>query len=120
MSAESDLFAALSGAAAVTNVVEDRIFSNIRDQDTDDPAIVFERTDTRTYTSINTGEVLAERTTMAVTCLDSESREAVESLANSVVSACVGAGLISVGRDGAYDDKTDLYISTLLFIHNQG
>ena len=119
MSAESDLYAALSGDSSVTAIVSDRIFSDVRDQETDIPAIYFERSGTETITSIHNSQAIAEFASMTVVCFD-ESREAAETLANNVITAATTAGLIYTGREGQYDSESDTFVSILSFTHNKG
>lgn len=119
MSAESDLYAALSGAAPVTDIVSDRIFSDVRDQETDIPAIYFERAATETINSIHNSTAIAEFASMTVVCFE-DSREEAADLADKVISAATSAGLIYTGREGQYDIESDTFVSILSFTHNKG
>ena len=117
MSAETDLYAALAGSGAVTAVVGNRIFADVRQQETDIPAITHTRTGTDTYNSIHTGHVFAQQATMQVSCL-AKDRESAEALGDAVYSALAAAGFVYQDRDAQYEAEADLFISNLVFIHN--
>lgn len=119
MSAESDLYTALSGASGVTDIVSTRIYSDVRDQETDVPALTYTRSGTSVISSLHTGAVFAEQASLSVDCL-AKTREGAEELADQVYLACTSANLSYQDRAGQYDPDSDLFITTLLFIHDQG
>jgi len=119
MSAESDLYTALSGASGVTDIVSTRIYSDVRDQETDVPALTYSRSGTNIIQSLHTGEVFAEQATLTVACL-AKTRERAEALADQVYLASIATALAYQDRSGDYDPDTDLFITTIVLIHNKG
>lgn len=113
MSAETLLYAALSGAAGVTALVSTRIYPNVRPQDSAVPCIVYDRSGTQVIQSIG-GAVLATVASMDVTAI-SATRAECESVANAAQSALVTAGFGYLDRVAEYVPEADLFVSTLLF-----
>lgn len=118
MAAESDLYAALSGATAVTAVVADKIYSDVPDQGDEPPFIFYERVGTEMITTIHNGYPIAEISQLAVVCY-AKTREATESLGDKVVTAAADAGFIYTGRQGEYDPETGLFAAAIELQHNQ-
>lgn len=118
MSAETDIYSALSGSTAVTNISGSRIYADVRDEGDGVPAIVYERTGTLPYVSLHTGETFAETATMEVLCI-AKDRETAEDLRDKVMAAAIAAAdFIYQDRGGSYDPDADLFISILTLNHN--
>lgn len=118
MSAESDLYAALSGDTDVTDLTGSRIYADVRDEGDGVPAIVYSRTATVPYVSLHTGETFAETATLEVLCI-AKDRETAEGLRDKVMAAAIAAAdFIYQDRGGSYDPDADLFISILILNHN--
>ncbi len=117
MAAETDLYDALSNAAAVTAIVGTNIYSDLVVEDIDAPYIYFERTNTEMVNTIHTGIPIAQFTDFAVICF-AVTREAAEDLGDKAYTAVAASGdFIYTGRVGEFDDKTRLFAAALLFQH---
>lgn len=113
MSAETDVYAALSGAAGVTALVSTRIYPNVRPQDSDVPCVVYDRSGTEVIQSIH-GTVLATIPRVDLTAV-SATRAECEAVSNAVATALVAAGFNYLDRVAEYVPDVDLYICTLFF-----
>lgn len=118
MSAESDLYAALSGSLPVTSLVGTRISSDAPDQGAATPYVFYERVDTDVISSLHDGTPIAEITRLNLVCYGAE-REDAEDLGNKAVTAVTAAGFIYTGRQGEYDPETKFYAAVLGLQHNQ-
>lgn len=118
MAAESDLYAALTGAAPVTAIVGDKVYSDIPDQGDEPPFIFYERVSTEMINNIHGGTPVAEISQMAVVCY-AKTREATESLADKAVTAAAAAGFSYTGRQGEYDPETGLFAAAIELQHNK-
>lgn len=102
MSAETELYATLSGAAGVTALVSTRIYPDIIPQDADLPAIAYQRTGTEFLNTIHGGAPLGHAATLEITCVG-ETRPAANAIANAVVAALAGTEFLAVDQQAAVD-----------------
>ena len=117
MSAESAVYAALSGAAAVTALVSTRIYPDTREQETDLPAVIFVRTGTAFEVDIH-GAVDLTRTTVAVISF-ALTRAGAEALADACQAALLAARMTPSERLSDFDPEAEIYSSTLVIEHLQ-
>lgn len=114
MSAETDIVTALA-APAVVALVGTRVYPDARPQESDVPAIVYQRTSTRFDLAVSNA-VAVTRATVAIGVY-AASRSQAEAVADAANVALVNAGLIPLNRAGDYDADTDGYIVASLFDH---
>lgn len=110
MSAEEDLYTALSGDAGIIALVGTRVHIDKRDEDEVLPSIVFQRTGTRPVTTIH-GTVVANTIALGVACV-AETRASAEAVANAVEAAVVPT-FILVNRVSDYDPDTQFHVATV-------
>lgn len=115
MSAESAVYAALSGAAGVTALVSTRIYPDVRDQETTLPAIVYVRTGTSYDYNIH-GSLDLTRTTVAAMCF-AVTRAGAEALADAAQTALVAASMPASERMSDFDSESQVYSTTLVIEH---
>ncbi len=117
MSAERDLYAALSGASAVTDLIGSRIYPDARPEDDPLPAVVYQRRGTNPYPTIH-GSVPAQEVSLEVWCGD-VARPETEALADAVHSAATAAGFILNNRSSGFDPDTQTLFSTLAYTYGE-
>lgn len=114
MSAETDLRALLLSTTAVTNLIGTRIASDRIEQGTARPFVMFTRTGTVPYTTID-GQVLATQALLEIQCW-ADSRAQADAVGEAVTAAIRGTTTQTVsGQAAAYDGDLDLE-STLLTV----
>lgn len=111
MSAESDLYAILSGDAAITALVGTRIYPDAMPEETTYPAIVFSRTSTEPVGTIS-GQRFGEFASMQVGCW-AKTRGASDAVATAVTDALIVAGEMDTARQGGFDPETGLFATTV-------
>lgn len=110
MSAETELYAALSGRAGLTALVATRIYPDAIPENTDLPAVVYVRAGTNpTYTL--GGQLACEEARMAVTVWAATRTEA-EAVADQVRLAIDGAGNPISDRSSGFDNEVGLFAVT--------
>lgn len=114
MAVEELLYSTLTGTSAITDIVGDRIHSDIREQGDDIPYIVFERSDTEYSFTMETNTPAYIKHFFDVVCL-STTREATEILAQLIISTLLDVGFFPEGKNPDYEDQADEYISSLQF-----
>jgi hypothetical protein len=112
LSAESIIYAALSGGAGVTVLVGDRIYPDVLPQGKPLPAIVYARTDTEYLRTIHSNVAIETEVTLEAWCFG-DTRPDAEALADAVEPALAAGALISVGRRPEFDADTDTYSSVI-------
>lgn len=118
MAAEDELYTALSGASAVTDITGDRLYSDVRDQEDDVPCVFWVRSSTEVINTIHGGAPISEVTNLVVVCFES-TRELAETLGDAVQTAAINAGFIYSGRSGEYNPDVDVYATIFQFTHNE-
>lgn len=111
MSAETDLYAILSGAAPLAAVVGSRIYPDAMPEESEYPVVVFSRTETDPVQTLD-GVIHAEFVTFALGCW-APTRAGADAAADAAVAALVAAGETYAGRESGYDPETGLYATTV-------
>lgn len=114
MSAETELYSVLSGAAGVTALVGTRIYPDVVPVQKDLPAIAFMRSETEYVNTIHGTAPLAKVVTLEVGCMAAVRLDA-EALADAVEAAVAVGGFIVVGRVPDLESGVD-YVSTVLTV----
>lgn len=111
MSAETQLYALLSGNAGVTALVGTRIYPDLIPEEKDSPYIGYERVATAPIATIH-GSVPGTEVGMAVACW-AETRVQAEEVADAVEAAMRAAGHVYRGRGAEIDAATGRLAATL-------
>lgn len=111
MSAESQIYAALSGALAVTGLVAERIYPDAIPEDKALPAIVFSRTGTEPYVTL-AGVRFAEDVQYQVVSW-AETRTAADAVGDAAEAALRAGGFTVTGRSAAFDGDIGLFATTI-------
>lgn len=111
MTAETELYDALSGDAAVAALVGTRIYPEVRPEESALPAVAFVRIGTQPINTIH-GTILGTITTLQVFAM-AESFAVAEDLGTKVVAAARGEGFVQLERSGAYDDETETFVAVV-------
>lgn len=113
MSAESEFYSALTGAAGVTTIVGVQIYPDIAPEGNLPPMVVYERRGSVPVTTIHDDLKAASKVSLSATCW-SLSRISAEHLGDEVEIAMRQTG-ISVNRFGHYDAQKRAYASVIDF-----
>jgi hypothetical protein len=111
MSAESELYAALTGLPALTALVSTRIYPDAIPEDVTLPAVVTAREGTEHVTGIS-GAAFGEFAQMTVSAW-APTRTLAESIGNQIAEAMRLAGNPATDRAGSYDEEMGLFAVTL-------
>ena len=111
MSAESELYAALTGLPALTALVSARIYPDAIPEDVTLPAVVTARQGTEPVISIN-GTKLGEFAQMIVSAW-APTRTLAESIGDQITEALRIAGNQVTNRAGSYDEETGFFAVTI-------
>lgn len=115
MSAETSVYAALTGAAGVTAVVGDRIYPDFLPQGKPLPAIVYARAETEYVTTIHSSVPVGSDVTMETWCF-AKDRPAAEALATAAEHALGAAGIRPTARRPEFDSDTETFSSVITTI----
>lgn len=111
MSAETEVFAALSGDAGVTALVAQRIYPDVLPEKSAYPAVVFARVRTEPTYGIS-GNYFGADVGLQVGCWGT-TRTQADAVGSAVETALRLAGMPHVGRTAGYDEETDLFASVI-------
>lgn len=111
MSAETELYAALSGAAGLTALVAARIYPDGIPQDQALPAVVFSRESTEPIYSLD-NTLLAERAVLKVGAW-ADGRAQAEAVADQVRQALAVAGVTFSNRGSGFDPEVAAHAVTI-------
>lgn len=111
MSAETEVYSALSGYVGLTGIVSTRIYPDVLPEKCIYPAIVFSRESTNPIRSVS-GHYFGADVELQVGCWG-KSRSEADSAATQAEAALNAADLIPGGRASGYDPETDLYASII-------
>lgn len=115
MSAETDLYAALTAAAGVTAIVGTgaaaRIYPDVVPQEIELPAVAFLRGETE-YVHTLGALAVDQRAALDVVCM-AVTRAAAESLATAVEAACITAQYPPTARRADYDHENGIWATVL-------
>lgn len=116
MASEDQLYSALSDDLTVSGLVDDRIYSDIRDQGDTLPAIYYERASTEFYHTMDSFTVQAEKASFVLSCFDA-TREATEALTDAVIAALSTNGFLSLDKQNSFDDESEIFSTTIQVNH---
>ncbi len=116
MSAETSAYSALSGAGAVTALVDTRIYPDFVPQEKTLPAIAIARTETEYVTTIHSGTPVAAEVTLDVHCM-AATRAGAEALADAALAALGAATFTLQGRTPQFDPEGPELFSTVLTVN---
>lgn len=111
MSAETELYAALSGSAGLDALVSGRIYPDAIPEDQQLPALVFGRVSSDPVVTID-NVVLAEFARLNVTAW-AATRTSAEACADAVCTALAAAGHPYVNRESGFDGETGSFAVTV-------
>jgi len=111
MSAETQLYAALSGWTGLTDLVANRIYPDAIPENVDLPAVVYVRAGTNPTYTIG-GALVCEDVRMAVTVW-APTRTEAEAVADQVRLAIDGSGNPVANRSGGFDNEVGLFAVTI-------
>lgn len=111
MSAETTLYARLSGVSGVTSLVSTRIYPDVLPENCTYPAVVFARSNTEPMVTLG-GALVASTVSIAIGAW-AKTRTTADAVADAVVAAFVGTDFYLSGREAAYDPETGLYAALL-------
>lgn len=114
MSAEVDLYTALSSATAVSALVSDRIYPDVVPAGANLPCVAYTRTNTEDVTTIHSAAPVAETAFLEVSCM-AASRSAAETVANAVQAAAWSGGFIRTDRRAEFDLENEMWATVLSF-----
>lgn len=112
MSAETELYAALTALPALTALVGTRIYPDAIPEDVTLPAVVTARQSTEPIISISSSVQLGEFTQMVISAW-APTRTLAESIADQVAAAIRQAGNPATNRVGGYDEETAFFVTTI-------
>lgn len=110
MSAETQLYTALSGWSGLNALVADRIFPDAIPEGQGMPAVVFIRVSTSPTHTIG-GQLVCEDVRFAITAW-SPTRAAAEAVADEIALALAAAGNPKADRSSGYDNEVGLFAVT--------
>lgn len=113
MSAETQLYSTLTGAAAVTALVSTRIYPDVAPQEVALPCVAFSRTGTETIGTFSQA-VVSSKATLECWCM-SNSRGTAEALGDAVQTAAAAAWFTPTGRRAEFDSDAQLWAVALVF-----
>jgi len=111
MSAETQLYAALSGAAGVTALVSTRIYPDAVPQEQALPSMAYARLETEYVTTIH-GSSLGQFGTFEVVCM-AEARDTADAIADAVVTALGAQSWQLQSRRQEFDGDSNLWGTVL-------
>lgn len=111
MSAESVLYAALSGHAGLGALVDTRIYPDVLPEEAAYPAVVFARVATDPTYNL-AGALLCEDVELQIGAWSTTRGEA-DAVAAQVVAALAASGQRHVAQESGYDEDVGLYAATV-------
>lgn len=111
MSAESELYAALAARAGLTALVSTRIYPDAIPEDSDLPAVVYQRANTSPITTIG-GVVIVEEVRFAISAW-AKTRTSADAIADEIAPALATAGNPYADRSTGYDPEVGLHAVTV-------
>lgn len=111
MSAETDIYAALTASSALASIVGTKIYPDAIPEDKSPPAVVYQRANTAPVTTIN-GITLAEEVRFSITAW-SKTRAQADSAADAIAAALVAADHQAADRSAGTDSETGLFATTI-------
>ena len=112
MSAETEVYAALSGHAGLTAIVSTRIYPDVLPEKTIYPAVVFSRNQPSNPIYSISGHYFGADVSLQVGCWGNTRTEA-DAAGAQAEAALIAAGMLPNGKNSGYDPETDLYASII-------
>lgn len=112
MAAETDLYNALSGSSNITTLVSTRIYSDLRDQGAELPAIYFEKTGVDFSYTLDSYTPATTTTDFIIRCFET-TRLKSETLADHVITALASNNFMCADDQSDYDEETQIYTTTI-------
>lgn len=110
MSAETDLYAALSANTALAAIVGARIYPDAIPEDQALPAVVYQRASTAPISTIH-GSAIAEDVRFSITAW-AKTRATADGAADAIAAALVAAEHNPGDRSGGIDTETGLFATS--------
>lgn len=111
MSAETEIYAALSGFSGLTSLVSTRIYPDVLPESTAYPAVVFSRE--RTVPVFGLGNHYFGADVGMQIASWGRTRSEADAAADAVAGALAASGNLYQGRTSGYDPETDLYAAVI-------
>lgn len=111
MSAETQVYSALSGYSALVSVVSTRIYPDVLPVESEYPAVVFSRETTAPIRSISNHYFGAD-VTLKIGCWG-KTRTQADLAGTHAEMALIAAGHVPKGKVSGYDPDTDLFASVI-------
>jgi hypothetical protein len=111
VSAETNLYATLSAASAVTALVSARIYPDVVPLEEAVPSIAYSRVDTEFVNTIH-GASVAQFANLEVVCM-AVARDVADDLADKAAAALAVAGWLMQSRRQEFDDEAGLWGTVL-------
>lgn len=111
MSAETELYAVLSGAAGLTALVGTRIYPDAIPEDATLPAVVYARAGTEPVLSVS-GQKFAETARLTVSAW-AKTRTAAAAAGDQIEAALLAAWQPAINRSSVFDGEVGLYAATV-------
>jgi len=111
MSAETELYAALTSQAGLTALVGNRIYPDAIPENVALPAVVFVRASTQPTHTLG-GVLVCEFVSFTLTAW-AESRAAAEAVADQISAALALSQNLPLGRSSGFDNEVGLYAVTV-------
>lgn len=112
MSAETELYSALSGATAVTSLVAQRIYPDAVPQEQRGPSIAYARQGTEPVTTIHSAAPLGAFALLEVACMAAKRADA-DAVADAAIAALGAAQFVLQDRRAEFDSDLQLWGTVL-------
>lgn len=111
MSAETELYAVLSGAAGLTALVGNRIYPDAIPEDAALPAVVYARASTDPVLSVS-GQKFAETARLTLTAW-AKTRASAAAVGDQIEAALQSLWQPAINRSSVFDGEVGLYAATV-------
>ena len=111
MSAETEVYAALSGHVGLAAIVSTRIYPDVLPEKTTYPAVVFSRESTNPIRSIS-GHYFGADVSLQIGCWGKTRTEA-DSVGTQSEAAMLQAGMVIKGKNAGFDPETELFATVI-------
>ena len=112
MAAETNLYDALSNDSNITDIVSDRIYSDIRDQGDKFPAIYYERSNTEFLNTIDSFVPVGEKSSFILSCFET-TREKAEALTALIITSTATSEFLCTDKQNSYDEEIEAFTTTI-------
>jgi hypothetical protein len=115
MSAETELYNALTGAAPVAAIVSTRVYPDLVPQEQALPAIGYARLGTEPIGTIHSSAPVVERVTLEVACM-AATRISADALADAAATAMGAAGFRATDRRAEIDSENNFSATVITVV----